>query len=177
MSLPAAAADVWDNIANSQDPVVVYGMGNAADRIADRLAEYGVEISDYFASDGFVRGHFFRGKRVLSYAEICEKYDNFTIVLAFASRLPDVIERILRYSKKHTLYAPDLPVCGDSLFDKNFYKKHYSEIVRVYHLLSDEESRKIYENVLHYKLSGDISYLVEAVSSPTDVWNNLLSPI
>lgn len=176
MSLPRTVqTDVWDSITASEFPVVLYGMGDAADRIADRLAKRGVEVADYFASDGFVRGHTFRGKRVLSYDEVCEKYECFTVVLAFGTRLPDVIARIFSYARKHPLYAPDLPVCGGPYFDKHFYNARYPEIKRAYGLFADDACRQIYENVIRYKLSGDIACLKAAESDPMEGWR-LLNP-
>ena len=68
-------SDLWDGLAAETRPIVVYGMGNGADKLLDRLDTYGVTVADIFASDGFVRGHSFRGMRVLSFSEIREKGD------------------------------------------------------------------------------------------------------
>ena len=59
--------DLWTYLANTAKPIVMYGMGNGADKILKVCDEKGIEIKDFFASDGFVRGHSFHGKRVLSY--------------------------------------------------------------------------------------------------------------
>ena len=48
--------DMWDRIAADTRPIAVYGMGNGADKLFERLGKYGVSVSDVFASDGFVRG-------------------------------------------------------------------------------------------------------------------------
>ena len=71
------------------------------------------------------------------------------------------------------LYAPDVPVCGETLFDFEFYKAHREELATVYSLLQDEESRRIFECVLRYKLSGKISDL-RAVESTKDEMYSLL---
>ncbi|MDE6751522.1 MAG: FkbM family methyltransferase, partial [Eubacterium sp.] len=73
--------DVWNYLADSGKPIVIYGMGNGAEKIISVLKEYGAEIDDIFASDEFVRGHSFLGHKVLKYSEVCEKYDDFNIVL------------------------------------------------------------------------------------------------
>jgi len=88
--------DLWSYLACSSKPILMYGMGNGADKILAVCGDYGIEIADFFASDGFVRGHSFHGKRVLSYSEACQKYDDFIILLSFASSLPEVVERIAR---------------------------------------------------------------------------------
>ena len=58
--------DLWQYLAEAGKPIVMYGMGNGADKILAVCEAKGIEISDFFASDGFVRGHSFHGKKVLS---------------------------------------------------------------------------------------------------------------
>jgi hypothetical protein len=86
--------DMWDALAAEKRPIVVYGMGNGADKLIERFGKYNIEISDFFASDGFVRGHTFHGMRVKSFSEIKETYSDFVIVLSFASNREDVIEML-----------------------------------------------------------------------------------
>ena len=73
--------DMWDLLREEKRTIVIYGMGNGADMIIEVLDSLGLGYCDTFASDGFVRGHFYKQKRVLSYTEACEKYgNNFTWV-------------------------------------------------------------------------------------------------
>ena len=97
-----AKKDLWQYLKESEKPVVMYGMGNGADKILAVCEKKGIEVSDFFASDGFVRGHSFHGKKVLSYCETKEKYgeDNFIVLLSFASSLPEVIDNIKRISNE-----------------------------------------------------------------------------
>jgi FkbM family methyltransferase len=168
--------DLWQYLAASDKKIVMYGMGNGADKILRICESRGIEVCDFFASDGFVRGHSFHGKTVLSYSAVKEKYgaENIIVLLSFASSLDGVIENILRVASECELYAPDVPVFGDTLFDMAFYLEHESEIDLVYEMLSDEESREIYENVIKYKLTGDISYLEARVSDKGEVYRSLL---
>ena len=53
--------DMWDELAHETRPIMVYGMGNGADKLFARLEKYGVTPREVCASDGFVRGHSFRG--------------------------------------------------------------------------------------------------------------------
>ena len=77
--------DLWTYLENTKKPIVIYGMGNGADKLILRFQKYGIQISDIFASDGFVRGHEFHGMRVKSFSEIKSTYSDFVIVLSFAS--------------------------------------------------------------------------------------------
>ena len=86
--------DLWQYLALADKPVVMYGMGNGADKIIQVFDRYGITVSDFFASDGFVRGQTFHGKTVLSFSAIREKYTDFIIVVSFGSSLPDVLKNI-----------------------------------------------------------------------------------
>ena len=87
--------DLWTYLASSSKPIVMYGMGNGADKILKVCDRKGIEIKDFFASDGFVRGQLFHGSRVMSFSEVREKYNRETcvILLAFGSANPRTEER------------------------------------------------------------------------------------
>lgn len=161
MKLEINETDVWDALAEDKKPVAVYGMGNAAEKIIGILFEKGIEISEIFASDEFVRGHSFLGHKVLKYSEVCEKYDDFNVVLSFASRLDGVIENIMRINGEHRVFAPDIPVAGNGLFTEKYFKEHEDEFGYVYNRLADDESRRVYENIIKFKISGKIDYLFD----------------
>ena len=75
--------DLWTYLASASKTIVMYAMGNGADKIISVCNSYSIEISDFFASDGFVRGQVFHGKRVMSFSEIKDKYgkDNIIVLL------------------------------------------------------------------------------------------------
>lgn len=151
--------DLWQYLKASEKPTVMYGMGNGADKILARCAEKGIEIADFFASDSFVRGHSFHGKRVLTLGEIEEKYGDFTVLLSFGTALPDVLEAIRGIEEKHELFAPDVPVAGGGTFDAEFYTAHETEIKTARELFCDEKSKETYDNIIKYKLTGRLAYL------------------
>ncbi len=152
--------DIWHTLQNSKLPILIYGMGNGADKIISVFEKYGIEYSDVFASDGFVRGHSYKGKRVISYTEACEKYkDGFDIVVSFGSKLPDVIERIYFLEQKHNVYSPDVEVCGNELFCEEFFDTHISELWLARECLADEISKNVFDNIVRYKLTGKLHYL------------------
>ena len=168
--------DLWHYLSESTRPIVMYGMGNGADKIIAVCKKYGVEIADFFASDGFVRGHSFHGKTVISYSAMKEKYagQNPIVLLSFASSLPDVMALFKMVGEECELYAPDVPVFGETLFTIEFFNENRAKFEAIYALLADEESKRIYENVISYKLSGDIKYLWDSESDKSDVYNKIL---
>ena len=77
--------DLWESLRSCQKPVLLYGMGNGADKIIATCERKGIDICDCFASDGFVRGQLFHGRRVLSFSEAKDKYRDAAFVwLLFA---------------------------------------------------------------------------------------------
>ncbi len=171
-----AECDIWQYLQNCGKKIVMYGMGNGADKILAICKEKNIEISDFFASDGFVRGHSFHGKRVLSYSEIKEKYSDFIVLLSFATSLPDVLEKIDLIGTEAELLVPDVPVFGNTLFDMELCKEHSDDIERTYELFCDDESRRIYSLVINAKLTGKTEYLKQSVSDKNEVYNQILSP-
>ena len=164
------SCDIWTSLRNERLPILIYGMGNGADKIINVFNEYGIEYQDVFASDGFVRCHSYREKTVLSYSQACEKYGNeFVIVVSFGSKLPDVIERIYSLESKHKVSCPDVPVCNGALFNEEFFDLHEKELFFARSLLSDEKSVEVFDNIVRFKLTGKPCYLRKTASCENDV--------
>ena len=166
--------DVWDVLSKEKRPILIYGMGNGADKLINRFQALGISFADIFASDGFVRGHSFHGIRVKSFSEVKEKYRDFVIVLSFASNKRDVIDMLTEIDEKYDFYIPDMPIAGeDEYFDKEFYNSHYTEIKSTYDLLYDTESKSIYSAAINYRLTGKLSYLLDAYSDKNELYELL----
>jgi FkbM family methyltransferase len=166
--------NVWDTLKNSDKPLVLYGMGLGAEKIMDTLEVYGLKADDIFASDEFVRGHSFRGYKVLKYSDVCEKYDDFNVVLCFASHIDSVIDKIAQINKEHTVFAPDVPVAGGGLFSREFIAEHEKEFDFAYNHLADEESKRVYIDIMNFKVSGKISYLLSSFCDKDKVYSEIL---
>ena len=166
--------NIWDNLKQSDKPIVLYGMGLGAEKIMAELEQRGMKAHDIFASDEFVRGHSFKGYKVLKYSEVCKKYDDFNVVLCFASHIDSVIENIKKINNEHTVFAPDVPVAGGGLFTNEYVAEHDSEFDIVYNRLADEESKRVYLDILRFKVSGKIEYLLSSFCNKDDVYNEIL---
>ena len=171
--------DLWQTLKAASDggrPILLYGMGNGADKIIAVCDAYGIPVADVFASDGFVRGHSFHGRVVLSFTQACEKYgaDNMIVLLSFASSRPEVLELIGRVNATCEMYIPDVPVCGTDLFNAEFYETHRGEIAAARALFADEESRRVYDGIVEYKLTGRMDILRATESHPGDAYRNIL---
>ena len=176
-SLPSypASDDVWQLLKREVRPIMVYGMGNGADKLFARFEALGIGVREVFASDGFVRGHSYRGFKVKSFSEIKAEYPDFVIVLSFASNRPEVIEMLSQIDMDYDMYVPDMPIAGEEYFDSAFYNANYSRIKRVYDSLSDEESQSIYASVIRYRLEGKIKYLLDCYTERADMYSLISS--
>ena len=120
----------WEELKEAKLPIVLYGMGDGADRILAALAAHRLQAAGVFASDEFVRGQVFRGFPVLRYEEAKRRFGRMLVLLAFGTGLPAVFARIDQIAQEQTLLAPDFPVVGDTPFDRTFYEAHRAELKR-----------------------------------------------
>lgn len=167
--------DLWDNLKKAPYPIVLYGMGNGADKIIKVLEEKKIKYNGVFSSDGFQRkGKTFHGFPVLSLKDFEEKYGRLTVLMCFGSARKEVIENVKAIKEKHDFFAPDVPIYGDILFDNSFYEKTKNEHNEIYNMLIDSTSKKVFENTVKYKLSGDVDYLFSAETPIDEAYNNIL---
>ena len=152
---------LWDYLKKAEKPIVLYGMGNGADMIIGVLEKLGLYHSDVFASDGFVRGHFFHGRKVLTFDEIKAKYDDFIILMTFAVHDKETLQKVRILSENYELYSPTVPIAGKGLFTYDFVKENDELFERAYSLLADEKSRQTFLDVLNFKISGKVKYLFD----------------
>ncbi len=166
--------DLWRYLQTVNKPIVLYGMGNGADKIIDVLKAYGIEISGVFATDGFVREKFFHGFKLSSYSELKEKFGEMIVLLCFGSSRPEVLENIKKISAQQELYAPDVPVYGGGLFNSEYAQSNKEALERIYSRLADEKSRETFECIIRYKLSGRLNFLSKCEVSEDEPYNTFL---
>lgn len=176
--LPNCTHDLWEYLQQTNKTIVLYGMGNGADKILAVLAERNIPVGGVFASDGFARGNLFHKMPVRTWNEVKTEFgkENVIVLLSFGSSRPEVLENILRIRNEAELYAPDVPAFGDTIFTRTFYEEHAKDFAAARALLSDEESRRIFDHILAYKLSGDIGYLLDAQNKEDEIFESIIRP-
>ena len=150
---------LWQHLQETEKPIVLYGMGDGADKIMAYLAGFQKKVQGVFASDDFVRGQSFRGYPVYHYQQAKEVFGDMVVLVAFGSQQPDVIQNICRIAAEQELYAPNVPLFGQGLFDLTFLAKHREEMELAYGLLADDASRHTFVLLCDYGISGKLSYL------------------
>jgi len=166
---------LWEHLkkVSGTKPIVLYGMGDGADKILNACADKNIKISGVFASDRFARGNNFRGFKVKTLLETETEYDNFCILTAFATRESEVIERIYNLSEKYELYAPSFPVFGSDVPDCDFFAGNIGAMQNAYSLLCDGLSREVYMNTINFMISGKIGYLKNMETPKRDAFDLL----
>ncbi len=164
---------MWDKLKNAEKPIVLYGTGNAAEKIIDELNKRDIAIAGIFASDGFVRSRSFAGYPVISYSDAKRQFGDMIVLLCFGSHLESVIENYRRIAGEQELYAPDLPIAGGELFTSEYERQHLTEIEDAKALFEDEQSIRVFENTIRYKVSGKIDYLFDSDTDDAENWSIL----
>ncbi|MBQ9976830.1 MAG: FkbM family methyltransferase [Clostridia bacterium] len=152
---------LWEYLERSRRPVVLYGMGDGAVKLLSILESRGIKPVGIFASDEFVRYNEFCSYTVKKLSDLEAEFDDFIILVAFATHLDEVRERIFSIAQRHEVYVPDINVTGDALevFDREFLNKYYTRLRDVYFALSDERSKKVFNALISFKLTGRLCYL------------------
>lgn len=155
------SCSVWERLRQTRKPIVLYGMGNGADKILDWCEANDVRVQGVFASDEFVRGQQFRGFTVERYAALRSRLGaELFVVIAFASELPEVLARFRELAAEQEVVAPHLPLFAETeLVSDSWLHRYEAELEQAYALLADEQSRQVFSATLNYKLSGNIDYL------------------
>lgn len=166
----------WEKLEKETRPIFIYGMGDGAQKIMNVFSARGIKVSGIFASDDFVRGHYFEGFKVKRLSEVEEEYEDFVVILAFAAGYRELVDKIHDIASKHTLYVPDVPVVGSGLFTYDYCVEHESELQAVYDMLADDFSRKVYANIINFKISGNIKYLDEVTTPKVDIYKEIIRP-
>lgn len=166
----------WDRLKAEERPIFIYGMGDGALKIMSVFRDKHITVAGIFASDDFVRGHSFEGYRVHKLSEIEEAVDDFVVVLAFAAGYQEIVDKVEEIASKHTLYVPDVPVVGRGLFTYEYCVENADKIQQVYDSLADDYSRKVYANIINFKISGKIEYLSTVTTSKADIYRKIIKP-
>ena len=163
-------ATVWENLKHVTKPIVLYGMGNGAERILNKCLAEQIPIAGIFASDEFVRGQTFRGYKVVNYDQAYAQWGDFVLVIAFASEDPVILDRFFSLAQRHETYAPHVELFeGDELVSPEWLLKYEPVLQKVYAAWSDEFSRTVMADILNYKISGKIAYLSKVTTRLDDL--------
>lgn len=164
----------WEKLRETTKPIFIYGTGNGADKVLDEFERLGIKIHGVCASEGFVRKRDFRGFQVQSVNSVIENYEDCIIAPVFASSIPEICNFIKDLTIKTTVIMPVVPVFGNTLFNREYVETHLKELENSRSLLFDEESKRVFDNMVYFQYTGDFSYLFCSESIRNDDLRNIL---
>ena len=71
---------------------------------------------------------------------------------------------------------PDTAVYGGEPFLKETLTQNFEKAKCVFNRLCDDKSREVFDCILKYKITGDISYLKKCKTTPSEAYENILRP-
>lgn len=166
--------DFWLDIKKTKLPVVLYGTGDASDRLIALMEKRGIRISGVFVSDEFLRERTFHSFKVISYETARHIFGEMAVVMGFGTQKSDVIEKVKRIARENEFYLPTLLLDEDgNPFDREYYERNINDFLYFRSSLTDERSREIYDAIISFRLSGDIYKILPYEEDEEISWSNL----
>lgn len=109
-----------------------------------------------------------------SYGDIRRENDDIIVLTAFGTNRREVTDNIKRIAGECELYAPDIPVYGNTLFNTDYYRAHIKDLEFVRNRLNDDYSKKVFDCIVNFKLTGDITYLFDCECDKSEPFENIL---
>ncbi len=164
----------WEYLKDTRKPIILYGTGNGADMVIDEFDRLCIKVSEVVASEGFVRKRDFRGFTVKSINEIKNIYEDFIVVLGFASSIPQVMDYVKELAKEYEVIMPVVPVFGDTIFNRDYLEANLDKLENARAMLHDEASKRIFDNMVAFHLTGRLSYLFDSESTREEALTEVL---
>ena len=164
---------VWEKLMVTRKPIILYGMGDGADRVLQEFELLNIHASGVMASDDFVRGQSFHKFTVKTLAQIKEEFKDFIILITFGTHIPEVMANIKALEKEYEVMIPSIPVAGECIFNRSYIVRNGEEIINAYNLMADEESKEVFKNMCYFEYTGELKYLYAMESSKDEAFKIL----
>lgn len=164
---------LWNELQTASRPILIYGMGNGAEKVLELCRKYGIRPAGLFASDSHARTGVFQGFPVMARSEALQKYPTALILLAFGTERPEEITELLALSRDDRLRIPDVPLLGGESLTPDNVASREDEIRRCRGLFSDAASRALFDSLLEAKLTGHPEAVMANTSLRTELLDHL----
>lgn len=147
-----------------ESPIILYGAGTYGKYVCSLLEERGVGIRCFCDDDYKKQKTGFLGYKVIS-SESLLAYDDKVLLSSFVpekmiKRLKMVDESLLQ-----RVYSYDFYLYENGLDYYEYFTQHDDELDEVYGLLADEKSKRVFINLLQYKISRNKA-LIQEIRDP-----------
>ena len=164
---------VWERLMETKKPLVIYGMGDGADKVLKEFELLHIKIAGVMASDDFVRGQSFHNYTVKTLGQIKEELKDFIILITFGTNRPEIMEYIKKLSKEYEVLVPSVPVAGDCIFNRSYLMRNGRDLQQAYELMADEKSKETFRNMCWFEYTGELKYLFEMESTKDEAFEIL----
>ncbi len=139
-------------------PIMLYGMGDGAEKIYAYLTAHGVKITGVVASEGFLRGQSFLGFPVIGIPEAEARFGALCLAVCFGTE-GEKSRFLYNLHGRHRVVSPNLPVFGGGAMDAEYIAAEHERLDRTRALLCDDISRRIFDSLVAYNYTGDIDFI------------------
>lgn len=158
----------FSRIMDKKNPVIIYGAGRMGKIFKDNLLKNNINTLVFADSNVGLWGSKIDGIKIISPDELKKNYYNFPILVASLLYETEIYEMLLKmqfpfvYPICFLNYSnPDIFVVPSYLnkFSSLFKPHNQSQIYKVNELWDDEESKRVYYNIIEFRLTFDKDYL------------------
>ena len=153
-------AKILEQLRAADESVMMFGAGNCGEHYLKILQENGIEVACFLDDDAEKQAHGFLGLPAFPVSHLSTRGGQIVI----SSYGPDRLERRLLAidpTCAERIVKPDFYLWEDGLDYVAYYEAHAVEIEAAESLLAEEKSRKVFRNLLQYKVSRDRALIEE----------------
>lgn len=155
---------LWDYLGQVNKPIVLYGKGNGAEKVLACCETNHVDVKAIFASDDRPSDKPFHNMKVEKLDDVLLRYPDPIILFCFGSERPEVVEMMINLANRFESYFPDLPISDGPIITDEFVVANKNRIDAARKLLAGYKSKRVFDNLIQYKHSGKIEYLLDSES-------------
>ncbi len=158
--------DLKSEIQHNKLPLVVFGHGQLARILVQKLVHAGIPVAAVALEDDYWMPGMMVGKAVVErFSLIKERLGTVNLVAGFQPVYAGLIRRLESDDQVNTLYLPYFDVLAYQCFppDGNFLASNNYHTASLAHELTDVLSKQTLEGFVAFKRTGDITYVMPVI--------------
>ena len=170
--IKASIIKPYKEILDNLQEVYIFGAKELGKRFYDFFSQAGIKVLGFIDNNPAKQNQDFCGYKILSIEDLADKKDEITIVIASIYYLYEIGQQLKDLEFKKVVPCPVF-----YLLDSNIYKAEPSfdgivedlafnkqKYLNLYNILEDEESKKILDNLVNFRLTFDFSVFSKIIA-------------
>ncbi|MBQ8665545.1 MAG: FkbM family methyltransferase [Lachnospiraceae bacterium] len=171
----------WDSIVDIRkrliddcmryDSIIIWGAGIGGATTADILQDNDLyeRIICFVDNDPNKQGMLYKGKLVRALNDL-ESTDKQSIFIVSSTAFNIIVKQLVvaGVDKNNVVYFQPARLSVDDEDDREYIRNHIDDYGLAYDALCDDLSKRIFENLLNYKISRDVTYLENMIPDIDD---------